>query len=320
MSRLSGKVAIVTGASSGIGRATSKALATEGAMVVMCSRSLEKLEAAAKDVPGAVCISMDVVDRKAVHAMVADVMAKHGRIDLLVNCAGVMYFTLMKNLHYDEWEQTIDINCKGVVNTSGAVLPHMLSSKAGHVINISSDAARTVFPALTVYNAAKSFVQVFSKGLRAECVGTGVRVTDIQPGDTATNLIMTNSDKEAADKMGVGIGAVVGGGEVGPACLAPADIADAVVYAATAAPHIGVHEILIEPRDQVLTLRPQATPIPNAQCHNLLSPLPPNPICTRSLTLLQLSLSSPTLHSHPTPPAIFWNQMFGDPTAMGEAA
>eukprot|EP00966_Prymnesium_polylepis_P186882 4331960-Prymnesium_polylepis.1 len=169
MARLAGKVAIVTGASSGIGKATSMALATEGATVIMCSRSLEKLEAAAKHVPGAVLHSVDVVNRAAVHAMVADVVAKHGRIDLLVNCAGVMYFTLMKNLHYDEWEQTIDINCKGVVNTSGAVLPHMLGAKCGHVINISSDAARTVFPALTVYNAAKSFVQVFSKGLRAEC-------------------------------------------------------------------------------------------------------------------------------------------------------
>jgi len=248
---LSGKVAIVTGASSGIGLATSRALAAEGATVVMCSRNLEKLEAAAKEVPGAIFFSVDVVKREAVHAMVAEVMAKHKQIDLLVNGAGVMYFTLMKNKHYDEWEQTIDINCKGVVNVSGAVLPHMLDAKTGHVINISSDAARTVFPALTVYNAAKSFVQVFSKGLRAECVGTGVRVTDIQPGDTATNLIMRNSDKEAADKMGVGIGAVVGGGDVGPMCLDPSDVADAVVYAATAKPHVGMHEILIEPRDQM---------------------------------------------------------------------
>ena len=250
--RLSGKVVIVTGASSGIGKAVSKAFADEGATVVMCARNMEKLQAAAKDVGGSTMVaSVDVVNRSAVLAVVADVMAKHEKIDFLVNCAGVMYFTLMKNLHYDEWEQTIDICCKGVVNACGAVFPHMLAAKSGHIINISSDAARTVFPALTVYNAAKAFVNVFSKGLRAECVGTGLRVTDIQPGDTATNLIMTNSDKEAAEKMGVGIGAVVGGGEIGPMCLAPSDISDAVLYAATAPPHVGVHEILIEGRDQM---------------------------------------------------------------------
>jgi NADP-dependent 3-hydroxy acid dehydrogenase YdfG len=217
----------------------------------MVSRSAERLAAAAAEVPGATCEAADVVDRAAVLALVARVVGAHGKIDLLVNCAGVMYFTLMKNGHHDEWEQTIDINCKGTVNCAGAVLPHMLAAKAGHVVNISSDAARTVFPALTVYNAAKAFVQVFSKGLRAECVGTGVRVTDIQPGDTATNLIMANSDREAADKTGVGIGKVVGDGVVGPMCLDPADVADAVLYAVTAAPHIGVHEVLIEPRDQM---------------------------------------------------------------------
>merc|ERR1719162_997580 len=106
-----------------------------------------------------------------------------------------MFFTLMKNLHYDEWDQTIDINCKGTVNVAGGVFPHMLAAKKGHIINISSDAAKTVFPALTVYNAAKSYVQILSKGLRAEAVNTGVRVTDIQPGDVRTDLIMNNSDK-----------------------------------------------------------------------------------------------------------------------------
>ncbi len=92
---------------------------------------------------------------------------------------------------------------------------------------------------------------MFSKGLRAECVGTGLRVTDVQPGDTATNLIMKNSDSEAAAKMGVHIGAVVGGGVVGPMCLDPSDVADAVLYAFTAPAHVGLHEILIEPRDQM---------------------------------------------------------------------
>ena len=214
MAALEGQVAIVTGASSGIGLACCQGLRSQGATVVMCARNEERLSAAAAKVPDSKTKLVDVVDRMAVQAMVdeatktlpkivahsvcapAQVKQELGRVDILVNCAGVMYFTMMKNLHYDEWEQTIDINCKGVVNTCGAVLPIMLDAKTGHIVNISSDAAKTIFPALSVYNASKAFVAVFTKGLRAECVGTGIRCTDVQPGDTATNLIMKNSDAE----------------------------------------------------------------------------------------------------------------------------
>lgn len=242
---------IVTGASSGIGLAVAKALASEGMTVVLCARNMQRLAEAAQQVPGGCAKSLDVTKRVQVQETVDAVVAEHGRVDVLVNCAGVMYFTLMKNLHYEEWEQTVDINCKGVMNSCGAVLPVMLGARRGHIVNISSDAARTLFPALTVYNAAKAFVATFTKGLRAECVGTGLRVTDIQPGDTATNLIMKNSDQEAADKMGVGIGKVVGDGGVREMVLDPEDVASAVVYAVTAPAHVGIHELLIEPRDQM---------------------------------------------------------------------
>merc|ERR1712107_390173 len=123
-----------------------------------------------------------------------------------------MYFSLMKNRKYDEWQQTIDVCVTGTTNMCAAVFPGMVERKEGHIINISSDASRTIFPALTVYNAAKSFVQVLSKGLRAEAVGTGVRVTDIQPGDVATDLIMQNTDTQAAEKIGVTIGQRIGTG------------------------------------------------------------------------------------------------------------
>jgi len=184
-------------------------------------------------------------------AMIADVEKRLGQIDVVVNCAGVMFFTLMKNLHYDEWEQTINVNCKGTVNVCGAVLPLMLKAGTGHFVNISSDAARTLFPALTVYNASKAFVNTFSRGLRAECVGTGIRVTDIQPGDTATNLIMQNSDQEAADKLGVKIGDIVGAGATREFYLDPEDVAASVLYAVCSPSHVGVHELVIEPRDQM---------------------------------------------------------------------
>jgi NADP-dependent 3-hydroxy acid dehydrogenase YdfG len=174
-------------------------------------------------------------------------------IDILINAAGVMYFTLMKNSQVEQWEQTIDINCKGVVNCSGSAIKRMIPNKSGHIVNISSDASRTVFPALSVYNASKAFVTTFSKGLRCELVGTGLRVTDIQPGDTRTNLIQNNSDQEAADKVGVKIKEVIGAGaeDGDPNFLNPSDIADAVLYAITAPDNVGLHEILIEPRDQM---------------------------------------------------------------------
>mmetsp|Transcript_78668 Transcript_78668/g.138742 ORF Transcript_78668/g.138742 Transcript_78668/m.138742 type:complete len:299 (-) Transcript_78668:50-946(-) len=246
---LQGKVGIVTGASSGIGLATARALAQEGMKVVMVSRSLEKLEA--QKVPGSSCRQCDVVDAAAVHAMVDDVVKQLGKVDIVVNCAGVMYFTLMRNLLYKQWKQTIDTNCTGTVNVCGAVLPFMLSAKSGHVVNVSSDAARQIFPALAVYNASKAFVNTFSKSLRAECVGTGIRVTDVQPGDTATNLIMANTDDEAASKVGVKIGDVVGTGFDRGSVLDPEDVASAIVSALKLPVHIGLHEMLIEPVDQM---------------------------------------------------------------------
>lgn len=250
--RLGGRVAIVTGASSGIGLAVARVLAGEGATVVVVARSMQKLQTVASELPGnAIPFACDVTSRKCVHEMVSKVEGRTGRIDIIVNCAGVMYFTLMKNLHYDEWEQTVDVNCKGVMNVCGAALPSMIKAGKGHLINISSDAARTVFPALTVYNASKAFVNIFSKGLRAECVGTGIRVTDVQPGDTATNLIMRNTDTEAASKVGVKIGDVVGAGATREFYLDPEDVAAGVLFAVCSPGHVGVHELLIEPRDQM---------------------------------------------------------------------
>ena len=116
----------------------------------MVSRNLEKLQQAAQGIPRAVCLACDVAKRSSVEECVSQVIKSLHHVDVLVNCAGVMYFTLMKNMHCDEWEDMIDINCKGVVNFCGAVLPHMLKAKVGHFVNISSDAAKTIFPALTV--------------------------------------------------------------------------------------------------------------------------------------------------------------------------
>ena len=254
--RLAGKVAVVTGASSGIGKAIAKALHAEGASVAVGARRVEMLEALCADELGgerAVAVATDVTDRASVKNLVQKATETFGgqEVDILVNVAGVMYFTLMKNVQEDEWERTVDVNCKGVLNGFGAVLPSMTKRGSGHIITISSDAGRRVFPNLSVYCASKYFVEALSEGTRRELVGTGVKVTTIQPGDCATDLVKNNTDEEACKAMGVQPGKVVGEGWANEwMLLQPSDVADAVVYAATAPPHVAINEVLIEPRDQ----------------------------------------------------------------------
>lgn len=168
----------------------------------------------------------------------------------LVCITGVMYFTNMKNLHEDEWERTVDVNCKGTMFGIGAVLGGMVERGSGHIVNISSDAGRRIFPSLAVYCASKYFVEAMSEGLRRELVGTGLRVTTIQPGDCATDLVMNNTDKEAAEEQGVTIGVKVGTGSTENQVLQPKDIAAAVLYAVSAPSHVAINEVLVEPRDQ----------------------------------------------------------------------
>lgn len=163
---------------------------------------------------------------------------------------GVMYFTNMKNLHEDEWERTVDVNCKGTMFGVGAVLGGMIERGSGHIVNISSDAGRRLFPSLAVYCASKFFIETMSEGLRREIVGTGVKVTTIQPGDCATDLVVNNTDMEAAEEQGVSIGVKVGAGATPNQVLQPADVAAAVLYAVSSPPHVAINEILVEPRDQ----------------------------------------------------------------------
>nr|WMM65177.1 sxtU protein [Alexandrium pacificum] len=256
--KLAGKVAVVTGASSGIGRGIALAFAKEGAKVAVCARRAELLESVKAEVEAlskaaALAVVMDVCSRESVSSGMAEVERQLGKVDLLVNCAGVMYFSLMKNAEkcWAQWEQTCDVNCKGTVNCCAAVFGGMVERRAGHIVNISSDAARTVFPCLAVYNASKAFVQTFSKSLRAEAVGTGVRVTDVQPGDVRTDLVVNNTDQEAADRVGVAIGQTIGTGAERGSCLDVEDVAAAVMYAVLSPAHVGVHEVLVEPVDQM---------------------------------------------------------------------
>jgi NADP-dependent 3-hydroxy acid dehydrogenase YdfG len=152
-----------------------------------------------------------------------------------------MYYTMMKNLREEEWERTVEVNCKGALNSVAAVLPGMLERGRGHVVTISSDAGRKVFPGLAVYSASKFFVEALSQGLRLETAGTGVKVTTVQPGNVATGLVSLSADEEALEAYGKPSGSRV---------LDPGDVAASVVHALVQPEHVAVNEILVEPRDE----------------------------------------------------------------------
>jgi NADP-dependent 3-hydroxy acid dehydrogenase YdfG len=244
---LQGRVAVVTGASSGIGAAVARALAHEGAHVALAARRrdmLAEVRAGLERQGGEVrtlILPTDVTDRQQVKSLVARTEEELGPVDVLVNCAGVMYYTMMKNLHEDAWEQTVDVLCKGMLNCVGAVLKGMLDRGRGHIVTISSDAGRKVFPGLAVYSGGKFFVEAVSQGLRLETAGTGLKVSTIQPGNVATDLLALSRDEEALERYGQPSGVRV---------LDSEDVAASVVHALKQPEHVAVNEILVEPREE----------------------------------------------------------------------
>jgi NADP-dependent 3-hydroxy acid dehydrogenase YdfG len=243
---LRNRVAVVTGASSGIGAAVAGALRAGGASVALAARredALLEVQSGLESREGteSIVAPTDVTNRDQVRSLVSRAEEELGPVEILVNCAGVMYYTLMKNRREEEWERTVEVNCKGALNCVGAVLPRMLERGRGHIVTISSDAGRKVFPGLAVYSASKFFVEALSQGLRLETAGTGVKVTTIQPGNVATDLISMSGDEEALEEYGQPGGARV---------LDPEDVAASVVHALAQPEHVAVNEILIEPRDE----------------------------------------------------------------------
>jgi len=240
------KVAVVTGASSGIGYATALALSKAGAKVAIGARRtdmLSNLEKQIKENGGDVYSQkLDVTKKNECNSFIDNVLKKWGTVDILVNNAGLMPLSFFKNLKIDEWDQMIDVNIKGVLYCTGAVITHMLENKSGHIINISSVAGRIVFPAGSVYCATKHAITAFSEGLRQEVsVRKNIRVTCIEPGVVATELTNTITDEslqgfvENAKKM---------------ESLQANDIANAIVYAVESPSHVNVNEILIRPTTQ----------------------------------------------------------------------
>ena len=243
------KVALVTGASSGIGYATAVALSKAGANVAVGARRVERLKDLENEISktrGAEILvhALDVTNRANCNSFVDDAVKKWGTIDILVNNAGLMPLSFFKNNKFDEWERMIDVNLKGVLYCTAAVIPHMLKKDSGHIVNMSSVAGRVVFAGGTVYCATKHAITAFSEGLRVEFSSRSkIRVTCVEPGAVATELLETITDEsmtrfiEASKKM---------------ESLQAQDIADAILYAVQAPSHVSVNEILIRPTQQVV--------------------------------------------------------------------
>jgi NADP-dependent 3-hydroxy acid dehydrogenase YdfG len=243
---IKGKVAIVTGASSGIGYATSLALARAGAKVAAGARRTDKLKSLEDEITkagGEVFIQkLDVTKKADCDSFVDAVAKKWGTVDILVNNAGLMPLSFFKSFKVDEWNQMIDVNIKGVLYSTAAAIPHMINKKSGHIVNISSIAGRVVFPAGSVYCATKHAVTAFSEGLRQEfSQRANIRVTCIEPGVVDTELNNTITDKslekfvEATKQM---------------AALHAEDIANAILFAVESPAHMNVNEIMVRPTTQ----------------------------------------------------------------------
>jgi NADP-dependent 3-hydroxy acid dehydrogenase YdfG len=240
-------VALVTGASSGIGEAVSEGLAEVGATVVLAARREERLRALSHRIleKGGLAYHRvtDVTDATAMQALAALALEKAGSIDILVNNAGVMPLSPLAQLRAEDWERMVDVNVKGVLNGLAAVLPTMLKQESGHIVNLGSVAGRRPFPGGAVYAATKFPVRALTWGIQLELSAThGIRVTDVQPGVVDTELMDHIPDPGLRQNF-----------EEGWAPrrkLRPADVAEAVLFAVTAPAHVNVNEVLIRPTDQ----------------------------------------------------------------------
>jgi NADP-dependent 3-hydroxy acid dehydrogenase YdfG len=247
---LSGTVALVTGASSGIGEAAAVALAERGATVALVARRRDKLDALAERIGGggkALVIEADVSDQAQAQAAVETAVGELGRLDTLVNNAGVMLLGPIVGAPLEEWQRMVSLNVLGLLYCTHAALPHLLAAAEGDprsvadVVNISSTAGRVARLNSGVYNATKFGVVAFSESLRQEVTARHVRVSIVEPGATATELASHNRPvilEEMAKNFG------------GIELMASEDIADAIVYVVTRPRRVAVNEMLIRPTEQ----------------------------------------------------------------------
>ncbi|WP_230983032.1 SDR family oxidoreductase [Inquilinus limosus] len=241
---MEGKIIAVTGASSGIGEAVARHFAKAGAAVMLGARRLHRLEVVAEEIRcdgGRVALRrLDVTRREDAEAFVQAAVAQFGRLDVIVNNAGVMPLSPVADLKVEEWDRMVDVNLKGVLYGVAAALPVFRAQGSGHIVNVTSVADRRIVPTAAVYSATKYAVRAFSEGLRQE-IGGGIRVTVVAPGATESELANGISDPELRR-------AAI---EDYRRDLLPAEaIARAVAYAVAQPPEVDVNELVVRPTAQ----------------------------------------------------------------------
>jgi len=245
--KITGKVVVITGASSGLGEATARHLAERGATVVLGARRLERLQKLVDEITRAggkaSAVATDVTDPAQVQALVDGAVEQYGRVDVILNNAGIMPHSPLERRKIDDWNRTIDINIKGVLYGIAAALPHMQRQKAGHIINVSSVAGHKVGRNNAVYAATKTAVRVLTEGLRQEVKPWNLRTTIISPGAVATELPNSVTETDVAK----GIGAFY------EEYAIPAEsFARAVAFAIGQPEDVDINEILFRPTRQEL--------------------------------------------------------------------
>ncbi|APA00759.1 SDR family oxidoreductase [Flavobacterium commune] len=241
------KVVVITGASSGLGEAAAKHLAELGATVVLGARRFNKIEKLAKDIQEvggkSLAISVDVTNLEQVKKMVDTAVQQFGRVDVIINNAGIMPLSPMDRINVAEWNTMIDVNIKGVLNGIAAVLPYMKEQKSGQIINTSSVAGHKIFNGSAVYSATKYAVRALTEGLRMEVKQYNIRTTIVCPGAVKTELLehITEADIQQANKDYVG--------EVG---ISPDSFARVVAFAISQPEDVDINEIIFRPTAQEL--------------------------------------------------------------------
>lgn len=239
---ISGKVVVITGASSGLGAETARHLAKQGAMLVLGARRLDRLEMLASELglDKKAIVQTDVTERNQVKALVDRAVELHGRIDVMLNNAGLMPSSMLDKLKVDEWDRMIDVNIKGVLYGIAAALPYMQSRKAGQIINVSSVAGHKVGPGGAVYAGTKWAVRAISEGLRQEVKPWNIRTTIVSPGAVATELIDTITDQDVAAGMATTYEKAI------PA----SSFARVVAFAISQPEDVDINEVLFRPTTQ----------------------------------------------------------------------
>ncbi|HCY1577747.1 TPA: SDR family oxidoreductase [Staphylococcus aureus] len=230
MTVLTDKVAVVTGAGSGIGEAIATLLHEEGAKVILAGRNKDKLQNVANQLAqdSVKVVPTDVTKKEGVDELIKIAQQTFGGLDIVINSAGQMLSSKITDYQVDEWDSMIDANIKGTLYTAQAALPTMLEQSSGHLINIASISGFEVTKSSTIYSATKAAVHTITQGLEKELAKTGVKVTSISPGmvDTAITAAYNPTDRKK---------------------LEPQDIAEAVLYALTQPKHVNVNEITVRP-------------------------------------------------------------------------